>query len=175
MVNSAKAIFLDRDGVIIEAPVINDTPKSSKTLNEIKLCKGIASFCKFYLKKNFYLIMITNQPDYSRKTNTKKNINNINNFLKKKLILHDVCVCFCDEKDNCINRKPNPGMILKSKKKYNLDLKKSFLIGDRWRDIGAGNNAKCKTIFINKNYKEKMKFKPTYEIKYLSEIYKIIK
>ena len=66
-------------------------------------------------------------------------------------------------------------MILKSKKKYNLDLKKSFLIGDRWRDIGAGNKAKCKTIFINKNYKEKMKFKPTYEIKYLSEIYKIIK
>ena len=46
-------------------------------------------------------------------------------------------------------------MILDAQKKYNIDLKKSYLIRDRWRDIGAGNKAKCKTIFINKNYNEK--------------------
>ena len=66
-------------------------------------------------------------------------------------------------------------MILDAQKKYNIDLKKSYLIGDRWRDIGAGNKAKCKTIFINKNYNEKNIFKAKYTINKIKEILKIIK
>ena len=118
--------------------------------------------------------MITNQPDFSRKTNTKKNINEINNYLKKKLKLDYVFTCFC-ENNKCKNRKPNPGMIYKSQKKFKLDLSKSFLIGDRWRDIGAGKKARCRTILIDKNYNELMKFKPNFKVKNLKEIYNIIK
>ena len=168
-----KAIFFDRDGVLIEAPTIKRLPKSAKTLSEVKICRGIKQFCNFY-KKKYFLIMITNQPDFSRKTNTKKNINEINNYLKKKLKLDYVFTCFC-ENNKCKNRKPNPGMIHKGQKKFKLDLSKSFVIGDRWRDIGAGKKAKCRTILIDKNYNELMKFKPNFRVKNLKEIYNIIK
>ena len=168
-----KAIFLDRDGILIEAPIKDKLPKSSKTLKDIKLCKGIVKFCNYCKKKNYVLIMITNQPDFSRKKNTKKNIVEINNFLKKKLKLNDIFICYCDD-NNCKNRKPNPGMIIRGKEKYNLNLKKSFVIGDRWKDVGAGNKVKCKTIFFDRNYNEKIKFKPDFKVKDLEKIYQII-
>lgn len=168
-----KAIFFDRDGVLIEAPVVDGFPKSIKFISDIVLTKDIKKICSYY--KNFYfLIMVTNQPDFKRNVNTKKNIKEINSYLKKKLNLDEIKVCFCDD-DKCPNRKPNPGMILYCKKKYNLDLKNSFFIGDRWRDIGAGNKAGCKTIFLDKNYKEQNKFKPKFKIKKMNEIFKIIK
>ena len=172
MVNN-KAIFFDRDGVLIEAPMVKGLPKSAKFLDQVKICKGIEKFCKFY-KKKYFLIMITNQPDFSRKKNTKKNINEINNYLKKRFKLDYLYTCFCAD-NKCKNRKPNPGMILEAQKKFKLDLSKSYVIGDRWKDIGAGKKAKCKTILIDKNYNEVMKFKPNFKVKDLKKIYNIIK
>ena len=118
--------------------------------------------------------MVTNQPDFSRKKNTKKNINEINNYLKKRFKLDYLYTCFCAD-NKCKNRKPNPGMILEAQKKFKLDLSKSYVIGDRWKDIGAGKKAKCKTILIDKNYNEEMKFKPNFKVKNLKKIYNIIK
>ena len=166
------AIFFDRDGVLIEAPLINKKPTSVQSLKDVKLCKNILEICKYY-KKNYYLIMVTNQPDYSRGVNSKKNIVNINNFLKKKLNLDMIYVCYSDN-EKCIDRKPNPGMLLKAKKKYKINLKKSFMIGDRWRDGGAGNRAGCRTIFIDRNYSEKLIYKPNYSIRKLKDILLII-
>jgi D-glycero-D-manno-heptose 1,7-bisphosphate phosphatase len=167
------AIFFDRDGVLIEAPLINKKPTSVQSLKDVKLCKNILEICQYY-KKNYYLIMVTNQPDYSRGVNSKKNIININNFLKKKLNLDMIYVCYSDN-EKCIDRKPNPGMLLKAKKKYKINLKKSFMIGDRWRDVGAGNRAGCRTIFIDRNYSEKLIYKPNYSIRKLKDILLIIK
>ena len=167
------AIFFDRDGVLIDAPLINKKPTSVKSLKDVKLCKNILEICKYY-KQNYYLIMVTNQPDYSRGVNSKKNIININNFLKKKLNLDMIYVCYSDN-EKCIDRKPNPGMLLKAKKKYKINLKKSFMIGDRWRDVGAGNRAGCRTIFIERNYSEKLIYKPNYSIHKLKDILLIIK
>jgi D-glycero-D-manno-heptose 1,7-bisphosphate phosphatase len=167
------AIFFDRDGVLIDAPLINKKPTSVQSLKDVKLCKNILEICKYY-KKKYYLIMVTNQPDYSRGVNSKKNIININNFLKKKLNLDMIYVCYSDN-EKCIDRKPNPGMLLKAKKKYKINLKESFMIGDRWRDIGAGNRAGCRTIFIDRNYSEKLIYKPNYSIRKLKDILLIIK
>jgi len=66
-------------------------------------------------------------------------------------------------------------MILKAQKKYKINLKKSYLVGDRWRDIGAGNKAKCVTIFIDKKYDEKLSYKPSYKIDRLNKIFSIIR
>jgi D-glycero-D-manno-heptose 1,7-bisphosphate phosphatase len=149
-----RAIFFDRDGVLITAPLgKNNKPESVQTLSKINLTVGIIKLCR-NLKKKYYLFMITNQPDFARKKNTKKNINQINIFLKNKLNLDDIFVCFC-KYDSCKNRKPNPGMLIQAKKKFNINLKKSFFIGDRWRDIDAGKKVGCKTIFIDYKYNEK--------------------
>ena len=172
MVKKNKAIFFDRDGILIEAPVIKKKPKSIKSLSELKFTNNINKICRLY-KKNFLLIMITNQPDFARKKNTKKNINEINNFIKKKLNLDAVYVCFSGD-DNHRDRKPNHGMLLRAKKKYKIDLKSSYLVGDRWRDIGAGKKAHCKTIFLDKDYDEKLIYKPNFKIKKLNHLFKII-
>lgn len=167
------AIFFDRDGVLIDAPIIDMKPTSSQVLKDIKLCKDIKKICNYYMNK-YYLIMVTNQPDASKGINSKKNILEINNFLKKKLNLDSVFVCY-SANDKCFDRKPNPGMILKAQLKYKINLKKSFMIGDRWRDVGAGNKAGCTTIFVDRNYSEKLSYKPNYSILKLKEIFSIIK
>lgn len=167
------AIFFDRDGVLIKAPVDNNNkPKSIKTYDQIEWIDDIENICSFY-KKNYYLIMVTNQPDVTRKINSIKNVKKINSEIKKKLDLDDIFVCYCD--NNCFNRKPNPGMILNAKKKFNLNLSKCFFIGDRWRDIEASHNAGCESIFLDYNYNEDVKIEPNYKIKKLKEIYQIIK
>ncbi len=173
MVISNKAIFFDRDGVLIEAPVNKQKkPLSVKKVDEVKICEGVEEICKKY-RHDFYLIMITNQPDLQRKKNTKKNIENINLFIKKKLNLNDIFVCYSDDEE-CFYRKPNPGMLIDAKKKYNIEFNNSYFIGDRWRDIDAGKKIGCKTIFIDRMYNEKLNFKPDYVVKDMKQILKII-
>ena len=69
-------------------------------------------------------------------------------------------VCYHDDHDNCVCRKPKPGLLLEAVKKWDIDLKKSYMIGDRWKDVEAGRSAGCKTIFIDCNYGETKPKKP---------------
>ena len=168
-----RAIFFDRDGIIIKAPIKNGLPKATKTIDKIKIIPGIKKICKI-LKKKFKLIMITNQPDVVKKKNTKKNVIIINDYLKSYLGLDSVYVCYSNN-EKSKDRKPNPGMILKAKKKYNLNLKDSYVVGDRWRDVDAGHKAGCKTIFIDYKYKEKLRSKPHFTTNKIANIFKYIK
>ena len=86
----------------------------------------------------------------------------MNSYLKDKLKLDDIFVCYHDDQDNCECRKPKPGMLLEACKKWNVDIKESYMVGDRWRDVEAGSNAGCKTIFINYNYKERKPKEPNF-------------
>tara|TARA_B100000579_G_C22836830_1_gene859290 strand:+ start:2359 stop:2889 length:531 start_codon:yes stop_codon:yes gene_type:complete len=171
--NYNKGIFFDRDGTLIDIPKYTGIkPQSFKKLNQVHIKKDVIEVCNI-LKKKYLLFLITNQPDVSRKLNSKINVQNINSYLKKKLFLDQVIECYSDDDKNYF-RKPNPGMIIEIKKKYKLDLKKSFVVGDRWRDIDAGFKANCKTILIDNNYKEKMNKKPDYTVKKFKQILKYI-
>jgi D-glycero-D-manno-heptose 1,7-bisphosphate phosphatase len=150
-----KAIFVDRDGVLIKAPLVDGKPKSIKKLKLCKIISGVISGLKL-LRENFLIIMITNQPDVYRKNVKKKDVNKINSFLKKKLQIDDIFVCYHDNVHKCDCRKPKPGMILLAKKKWKIDIKKSYLIGDRSSDIVAGKKAGCTNFFINYGYNEKL-------------------
>jgi D-glycero-D-manno-heptose 1,7-bisphosphate phosphatase len=150
-----KVVFVDRDGVLIKAPKINNRPHSILKFEKIKIIKGVVKGIKI-LKKNFKIIMITNQPDVYRKKVKKIEVKKINNYLKTMLNLNDVYVCYHDNIHKCNCRKPKLGMFLLAKKKWNINLKKSFLIGDRSSDILAGKKAGCTNFFINYNYDEKL-------------------
>jgi D-glycero-D-manno-heptose 1,7-bisphosphate phosphatase len=166
-----KAVFVDRDGVLIRAPKINNRPHSIKKLEQLKIMNGVVQGLKI-LKRNFKIIMVTNQPDVHRKKVLKYDVKKINNFLKKKLELDDIYVCYHDNIHKCRCRKPNPGMLLLAKKKWNIDLKKSFLIGDRNSDIIAGEKAGCVNFFINYNYNEKLPNKKS--CYYVKSFYKAV-
>ena len=149
-----KAVFLDRDGVINKAFVKNGLPFSPPSFNELKILTGVKESIFRLQKLNFICLVVTNQPDVSRGKIEKKTVIKMNNYLKKELKLDDIFVCYHDDHDNCKCRKPKSGLLLEAQKKWNIDIKESYMIGDRWKDIEAGARIGCKTIFIDHNYKE---------------------
>ena len=173
-----KAIFLDRDGVLNNAVV----SKSNKIRppykrSELKICYENIKNINL-LKNDFLFFVITNQPDI--KTGKQTDIFNsyINNRILKLIDIKEIVTCLCLEKEKgCDCYKPKPGMITYLKKKWKIDLKRSFLIGDRWRDINAGESAGCKTIFLKKKYNltDLTHSKPDSIVRNLNNIINIIK
>ena len=152
------AIFLDRDGVI------NEEKNNLSSLDEVELIDGSANAIKILNQKNYLVIIVTNQPQISKGFIDEKQLRLIHNKLEYLLgqcgaYVDDIFYCphhpeygFENEirslKIKCKCRKPEPGMILEAKSMYKINIKKSWLIGDRYRDIEAGNRAKVKTIMV---------------------------
>ena len=157
-----RAIFLDRDGTLNKAFIKNGLPFSPSSFNEFEILPGVKESILKLKKLNFVCLLITNQPDVSRGKIKKKAVIQMNNFLKSEIKLDDIFVCYHDDHDNCECRKPKPGLLLNAKKKWNINLNKSYMIGDRWKDVQAGINAGCKTVFINNNYKETKEVKANF-------------
>jgi len=162
-----KAIFLDRDGTLNKAYIENGLPISPSSFNKFKIIKGVKKSINRLKKLNFLCILITNQPDVFRGKISKKTVVEMNSYIKKKIKLDDMFVCYHDNEHNCSCRKPKPGLLVKASKKWKIDLNKSFMIGDRWKDILAGKKVGCKTIFINNNYKNDKKVKADFTFKSL--------
>ena len=169
-----KALFFDRDGTIIRSKISNkNKPIAIKKIEECKIYPSAKRILN-KLKKNYLIFLITNQPDVKRKKNSKTNVIKINKYLKENLPIKKVYTCYCDS-NKCRFRKPNIGMLKESSKKYKVNLTKSYVVGDRWKDIEAGRNANCKTIFIDRKYSERLKSKPDHSIKSFFQLDKVIK
>lgn len=169
-----KAVFFDRDGTLIKTFISKkNIPIAIRNHKDLKLLKNTKQVI-LKLSKKYLIIVITNQPDVSRGKNSRKNVIKINSELIKKLPITKVYTCFSDD-DNNFMRKPNPGMIYSAKKKFNINLKKSFVVGDSHKDILAGKNAKCKTILLNKKYNNSKFSQPDFSIDKFNELLKIIK
>ena len=98
--------------------------------------------------------MVTNQPDVARGTQKRDKVEEIDRRLRAELPLDDVFTCFHDDGDACDCRKPRPGLLIRAAEQYGIDLGRSYLTGDRWRDIDAGASAGCRTIWIDRGYAE---------------------
>lgn len=157
-----KAIFLDRDGVLNLAIVKNGKPYPPASLDELVIPPGVHPALAALKADGFYLIGATNQPDVARGTTTRAHVEALNAKLMAALPLDEIMVCYHDDAENCDCRKPKPGLILLAAEKYNLALKNCFMIGDRWRDIEAGQQANCKTIWLDYQYDEKKPTHPDY-------------
>ena len=169
-----KAVFLDRDGVINKASVIDGKPYPPRNLDELELIPGVDQAILQLRDRGYFCIVVTNQPDVARGKTSKETVESINQFLIQHLAIHEIISCYHDDHENCGCRKPKPGSLLKAALKYNIDLNKSFMVGDRWRDIEAGQNAGCKTFFIDYQYNEKQPQNPTYKVSSLTDAVNII-
>ena len=161
MVRNTKAVFLDRDGVINKPTIIKNKSYAPTKVKDFRLYPNVAKFCKMLKKKKFLLIVITNQPDYKKKKISINILHQMHERLKKKIKFDDIYISLSSNSKNFF-KKPNPGMLLEAKKKYNISFKKSYLIGDRFSDIEVARNVGCKAIFIDRKYDE---LKPSYQIK----------
>jgi len=149
------AVFLDRDGVLNRAHVVDGKPCPPAGLNELDLLPDAASSLRDLKARGFALYVITNQPDVARGNQARATVEAMHRTLASSLPIDDIFVCYHDDKDQCACRKPKTGLLLEAQRKHNIDLSRSFFVGDRWRDIDAGHNVGCKTILIDYGYRER--------------------
>lgn len=154
MLNNNAAVFLDRDGVLNQVILKQGKPYPPSSVAEMQLLPGVKEALDRLKKHGFLLMVVTNQPDVARGTTTRAVVEAINQYLVQNLPLDDVLVCYHDDQDYCECRKPKPGLLKQAAEKYQINLDKSFMIGDRWRDIQAGQAAGCRTIWIDNHYQE---------------------
>ena len=149
---SSPAVFFDRDGIINVAIVKDGHPYPPASLDELHLISGTVESMKRLSKSGFALFGVTNQPDVARGTQTQAMVEKINNFITSHTPIKEILVCYHDNQDLCDCRKPKPGLIYQAEEKYSLDLSQSWMVGDRWQDIAAGQAAGLKTIFVDYKY-----------------------
>jgi D-glycero-D-manno-heptose 1,7-bisphosphate phosphatase len=149
-----RAVFLDRDGVLNRAPLRDGKPYPPAALSDLEILPDTAAALADLKQLGFLLVVVTNQPDVGRGTQKRDTVDAIHDRLKHALPLDDIFVCYHTDSDECDCRKPEPGLILRAATTYTIDLTTSYLVGDRWRDIEAGERAGCKTVLIEYGYRE---------------------
>ena len=150
-----QAVFLDRDGVLNEAVVRDGIPHPPATPAELQILPGTAEALLRLKNHEFLLLVVTNQPDVARGSQTREAVEEIGRRLRAELPLDDIFTCYHDDADGCDCRKPRPGLVTRAAQQYGIDLSRSFLAGDRWRDIDAGASAGCRTVWIDRGYTER--------------------
>ena len=142
-----RGVFLDRDGTINE-----DIGYVSKVEN-FKLIPGIKPALRLLKEMGFGLFVVTNQSGIGRGIITEENLNLIHQkmieeFKHDHIELDDLKYCPHRPEEKCLCRKPQPKMIKDLAKKYGIDLKHSYFVGDKISDVLTGKGAGCKTILL---------------------------
>jgi D-glycero-D-manno-heptose 1,7-bisphosphate phosphatase len=150
-----RAVFLDRDGVINQAIIRDGKPYPPATLDELVIVPEARESLDDLKRAGFMLIVVTNQPDIARGRQTLGAVEAIHTALRQALPLDDFVLCTHDDSAHCDCRKPQPGLLIEASRKHDVDLSRSFMIGDRWRDVEAGANAGCATVWIDCGYRER--------------------
>lgn len=150
-----KAVFLDRDDTLITDPGYISHP------NQVKLLPNAGQSLAMLKKMGYLLVIVTNQSGIARGIITEQGLEAIHHHLKKLLADEGVyidAIYYCPyhpegtvekfAKDSDL-RKPNPGMLLKAAQEMDIDLSRSWMIGDSFRDVAAGHRAGCQTILLD--------------------------
>jgi D-glycero-D-manno-heptose 1,7-bisphosphate phosphatase len=163
-----QAVFLDRDGVL-NLPVVRDgKPYPPATLEELQLTADAFDALSRLRALGLSLYVVTNQPDVARGSQKQSVVEQMHELLLSRLPLDGVYVCYHDDADCCDCRKPKSGLLQKAAKEHNIDLKMSYMIGDRWRDIDCACDAGCVSILVDRGYSEGLRKKPHFYVTNLS-------
>jgi D-glycero-D-manno-heptose 1,7-bisphosphate phosphatase len=171
---SRRAVFLDRDGVLIRTNVREGKPYAIETLAELEVLPGVPEALQRLRDAGYLNVVVTNQPDVGAGKVDRSTVDGMHAHLMKTLAIDAVKVCFHTEADACNCRKPKPGMLLEAAREYAIDLGKSHMVGDRWRDVAAAQAAGCKPYFLDWGYLEKRPGKPYVAVKSLPQAAEII-
>jgi len=149
-----RAAFVDRDGVLNKAVLMDGRPRPPADLAELELEAGAADAVAMLREAGFVVIGVTNQPDASRGTAPRRTIEAINAAVVELAGLDDLLTCFHDDGDHCACRKPAPGMLVEGATRHGIDLAASIMVGDRWSDVVAGHLAGCRAARVGDGYGE---------------------
>ncbi len=135
----------------------------------MEILKGVGDALASLRHAGFLNIIVTNQPDVATGKLKLETVEAMHRRLRNELALDDIKVCRHGDADRCECRKPKPGMLLQAAREFGIDLKQSFMVGDRWRDVAAGQAAGCANFFIDYGYGEKRPEPPYIAVKSLVE------
>ena len=163
-----QCVFLDRDGVL-NRPVIRDGfPYPPQSAEEFALYPDVENGCRELKEAGFLLVVVTNQPDVGRGTQSREAVEAMHAQLLAAVPAIDAIeVCYhagASHGEPCDCRKPKPGMLLHAADQYHIDLQRSFLIGDRWRDVDCAHAAGCRAVFIDHGYRESLRERPEFTV-----------
>jgi D-glycero-D-manno-heptose 1,7-bisphosphate phosphatase len=144
-----RAVFLDRDGVISANVQRDGRPVAPTSMADFRILPGVEEATRRLKDLGFVLVVVTNQPDISTGRNTMATLELMHEEMRRRLPLDDIKICIHVDADRCDCRKPKPGMLIDAARERRIDLKRSIMIGDRWRDIEAGQAVGCLTIMID--------------------------
>lgn len=162
-------VFLDRDGVlnrVFERDGVTHPPPS---VEEFELLPGAADAVRRLHAAGFALVVVTNQPDVARGIQTRAEVEAIHSRLRAELPMLEVLACYHDNDDGCDCRKPKAGLLLEAARRWPIDLRQSYLVGDRWSDVLAGQAAGCRTILVETPYSGRARCQPDHCVRDLAE------
>ena len=163
-----RAVFLDRDGVLNRPLVRNGRPHPPSRVEDFDLYDDVADGCARLKAAGFLLVVMTNQPDVGRGTQSREAVEAMHVKMQLALpSLDRVEICYhAGERygEPCDCRKPRPGLILRAAAELKIDLCASYVIGDRWRDINCARAAGCRAIFIERGYQESLRETPDFAV-----------
>ena len=149
-----RAVFLDRDGVINRSFIKNGKPKAPLNIKDFIILPYVKEKLIEIKKKNFFIIVISNQPDIHKGLISIKTINSMNEKLYASLPINEIYICPHSKESGCKCRKPNDKFFKLALKKYDINPLKSFMVGDRKTDMDSVLNLKIPSIFIDRKYNE---------------------
>jgi D-sedoheptulose 7-phosphate isomerase len=149
---SRRAVFLDRDGVLVDPVIRGDRAYAPVSLEEFNITEGAGPLVERLRGAGLLPIVFTNQPDVARGMIPPALLDEMHARLRQVVAVEDVFVCMHDNAAGCDCRKPKPGMLRAAAAKWGIDLSRSFAIGDRWQDVDAGRAAGCRTVLIRRSY-----------------------
>lgn len=173
------AVFLDRDGTL-NLPVVRDGQAfPPETLDEFHLFAGATAACRALHAAGYVLVVATNQPDVGRGIQLHTNVEAMHARLRELIPeIARIEVCYAPGQGRTTpddyRRKPAPGMLTDAATALGLDLARSWMIGDRWRDIDCGKRAGVRTVFIDLGYREELREKPDFTVKSIEEAASIV-
>ena len=154
------AVFLDRDGVLNRVTIRDGMPFGPMTLAEFVLVEGAGSDVRRLKDAGYTVIVATNQPELARGRLRAADLDAMHAKLRAEVPVDAIFVCPHDDADRCACRKPQPGLLLSAARTHGIDLARSYMVGDRWRDVEAGRAAGCRTVLVEMGYRESLRSPP---------------
>jgi D-glycero-D-manno-heptose 1,7-bisphosphate phosphatase len=143
-----RAVFLDRDGVLNANIERDGRPVAPWRLEDYEILPGVDEAVRELKRAGFLTVVVTNQPDIATGRSSRATVDAMHDKLRSRVEIDDVRVCPHVDADACACRKPKPGMLLDAAADRGIALERSWLVGDRWRDIAAGHAAGCRSILV---------------------------
>lgn len=152
-----RAVFLDRDGVIVIPEFRDGRSYAPRQLEDYRFYPDAAPALARLKRAGYLLIVVTNQPDIGHGLIAQDTVDEMHRRLLRQLPIDAVKLCPHTQDQGCPCRKPKPGLLLDSARELGISLPRSFMVGDRATDVEAGRAAGCTTVFIDLGYTSEIK------------------